>query len=89
MKMASNVSIKVMIPVISGGYTGQRDAWEQREEDQLVTFTKGIITIKSMNHTSRMVQFKKADLDAALRALGMHAGPVYRNADPAPDGVNG
>ncbi len=89
MNMASNVSIKVMIPVISGGYTGQRDAWEQREADHLVTFTEGIITITSMDHTSRMVQFKKADLDAALRVLGVHAGPVYRNVDSAPDGVNG
>ena len=77
-KLASNVSIKVMIPVTTGGYTGQRDAWEQRGTDQLVTYTEGIITIKSMDSTGRMVQFRKADLDAALRALGMHAGPVYR-----------
>lgn len=76
--LATNVSIKVMIPVTTGGYTGQRDAWEEGSGDRIVTYEDGIVTLSSMQPSGSIVRFKKADLDAALRALGMSPGPVYR-----------
>lgn len=78
---AGRVNIKVSIPVSVGGYTGQRDAWEERERNYDVSVEDDKVVLEESAGTiKRKVKFAKADLDAALRALNqLQPGSVVRN----------
>jgi hypothetical protein len=72
-----SVRIKVSIPVSVGGYTGQRDAWEELERDYQVSTDGDKIVLTGSDSTKRTIKFDPRDLDAALRAINAHK-PVMR-----------
>lgn len=74
----SRVSIKVSIPVTVGGFTGQREQWEEGERDYTVSTEGGRLVLTASDPIGRTIKFNKADLDAALRALNITSGPVMR-----------
>jgi hypothetical protein len=73
-----NVNVTISIPVKVGGYTGQRDAWEEYEREHRVVLTdEGTIYLKSGSDVQRQISFQRADLEAALRMVG-GTKPVMR-----------
>lgn len=72
----TKVNIKVLIPVTKGGYTGQRDQWEQHETDHIVTVEDGTVTLEGPSKSK--ITFARRDLDEALRILAAQQ-PVLRN----------
>lgn len=74
-----SVKIKVSIPVKVGGYTGQRDAWEEFERDFVVRGDFSEVVLEDEHGSvKRKITFSLNDLQAALRALGLQQGPVMR-----------
>jgi hypothetical protein len=69
--------IKVSIPVRLGGYTGQRDAWEEYERDFVVSFSGDEIVLESAGPRAQRITFSHDALREALRALG-RTQPAYR-----------
>lgn len=66
----TNVTIKVSIPVTLGGYTGQRDQWEEGTSDMTLSVKDGQVTFQSGGSVQTKIVFSAADFDAALRMLG-------------------
>lgn len=67
------VTLRVSIPVLVGGYTGQRDAWEALTSDMSVAFDPGnpdkVILKQLSGHPQRMLSFSRSGLEAALRVV--------------------
>lgn len=60
------MNVIVSIPVRRGGFTGQRDQWEESTRDHKVYFDDGKIMLESSDYGKRYVQF---DLDDLLKAV--------------------
>ena len=74
-----NVKIKVMIPVKIGGYTGQRDQWQEFEHDFVVEGDYNEVTLtETQSIPGTKITLSVNDLQAALRAVGVQQGPVMR-----------
>lgn len=59
-------SIEVSIPVKLGGYTGQRDAWEEGEHNYIVRYGIGTVTLQSSGTVQRKITFQLEDLIGAI-----------------------
>jgi hypothetical protein len=59
------MKVTVAIPVKVGGYTGQRDAWEESERDHAVTVEGDTVTLEG--DTKRKVSFSLAALNESVR----------------------
>ncbi len=67
----NQVKLKVLIPTKSGGYTGQRDEWEEYETDREVIVDGDMVTLKDPRPycKSESISFSMNDLQAAIKAL--------------------
>lgn len=59
-------NIEVSIPVKLGGYTGQRDAWEEGEHSYVVSYGIGTVTLQSSGSVQRKITFQLDDLIEAI-----------------------
>jgi len=66
------VNLQVSIPCKVSGYTGQRGNLEAYVRQHVVTVDGGNITLTAQDSEKRQITFARADLDAALGALGDH-----------------
>lgn len=77
--MATN--IQVSIPVKLGGYTGQRDQWEESESNYMVKYGIGLVMLESNGPTKRKISFQLDDLEEAIKFIkGRNA---TQNATPS------
>jgi hypothetical protein len=76
------VALTVSIPVTIGGYTGQRDQWEQTTRQFAVTVGDDgqVILKESGGSFQTKVEFDRAGLEAALNVLSQYDS----NAKPKP-----
>lgn len=82
----AKAKVTVSIPVTVGGYTGQRDNWEQLERDYTVTVNDdGTVTLESDQHVKRKITFDPEALQEALGILRPSASPndILRALDDA------
>jgi hypothetical protein len=64
------LNIKISIPVTVGGYTGQRDQWEEGERDYYVRLIDGKVVLEEANGAfHRKITFSNNELLGALGAL--------------------
>lgn len=67
------MKIGVTIPVVLGGYTGQRDAWEAHTYDCRVSLDEGdMVTLTTPGGSKRIVQFDPSDLEKAIKFTKEH-----------------
>lgn len=59
-------SIEVSIPVKLGGYTGQRDQWEEGEHNYTVKYGVGTVTLESAGSVQQRITFQLDDLNEAI-----------------------
>lgn len=65
----AKTKITVSIPVKVGGYTGQRDQWEETERDYVVTLgDDGTVSLQAQDGVRRKITF---DPEALQEALGL------------------
>ena len=72
------MNIKVSIPVTLGGYTGQRDQWEEGLNDYAVTFdpyTK-MVALKAEGSVQRKIVFSFDDLKKAVEFVTTHRDDI-------------
>jgi hypothetical protein len=72
------VALTVSIPVKMGGYTGQREDWEEVEREYKVSATPDTITLSGTYNPWYKITFDRAALQAALEVLARydeHAKP--------------
>jgi len=62
-------NIEVSIPVKIGGYTGQRDAWEEGTQNYTVKYGVGVVTLESASTVKRKITFQLDDLNEAIDFL--------------------
>ena len=74
----SNVRVTIAIPVKIGGYTGQREEWEEYERDHVVKVDGDDVTLEGQTDVRRKISFSKRDLYAAIKML-VGQEPVYRD----------
>ena len=71
----SAIKIKVTVPITIGGYTGQRDQWEEASHDMQVTGDRRNLILVGSGSFSRKIILSIDDLEAALAALdNLHPG---------------
>lgn len=63
------MNITVSIPVKVGGYTGQRDAWEELGHEYTVDTDGETVMLTSNDTIRRQIKFKLEDLTKALDVL--------------------
>lgn len=67
----AKTKITVSIPVKVGGYTGQRDNWEEIERDFVVTFNDDdTVSLQDSSGVRRKITFDPEALQEALGILG-------------------
>lgn len=71
------VTIKVSIPVKIGGYTGQRDQWEEHTYDMVVTGDQQEVELQAQGSFHTKITLSPDAISAALKALNVHK-PVTR-----------
>jgi hypothetical protein len=70
-----NVNIKVSIPASLGGYTGQRDAWEEFTQDWNVNIAGDVVTLTEPRAPQRKFKFNLSELNEAIEfQLKLKAG---------------
>lgn len=71
----SAVKIKVTVPIITGGYRGQRDAWEESTDDYVVTGNRDNVILTRSGAQGNKIILSLSDIEAALSALdNIHPG---------------
>jgi hypothetical protein len=74
----ASVNVQVSIPVKLGGYTGQRDQWEEQESQWRVSGDRAEVVLEEQRgQLGRRLTFSINDLEAALRFMGQ-TKPVMR-----------
>jgi hypothetical protein len=61
--------LRVSIPVKLGGYTGQRDLWEEIERDYNVSLDGDSVVLHDTGTAGRKITFDRVGLEAALAVL--------------------
>lgn len=79
---APSVALTVSIPVKIGGYTGQRDEWEESTYEMMAVTVDddGHVIFRGGGSLQRKVSFPRDALEAALRVLAQYDA----NAQPKP-----
>lgn len=72
------MNIAVSIPVTLGGYTGQRDQWEQHAQDYKVTYDPELklVTLDSGGSIQRRISFNLEELTEAVQITERHRAPA-------------
>jgi hypothetical protein len=60
------MNVKVSIPASLGGYTGQRDEWEEFENDWNVIVAGDTVTLQHTGSIGRTFKFQLSDLNEAV-----------------------
>lgn len=76
----TKVMLPVSIPVSVGGYTGQREEWEEYERLFSVTVHDDKVVLSGRDNDGRQITFGRDDLNAALEVLARYDD----NAKPKP-----
>jgi hypothetical protein len=67
-------AVKVSIPVRVGGYTGQRDAWEEIQRDYTVSIVdESIVLIDYTSSVQRKIELPREGLESALKIVTEYA----------------
>jgi hypothetical protein len=68
-RSSRGAAVKVSIPVRLGGYTGQRDAWEELQHDWTVRIVGDNIVLLEAATPQHKIEIPRAGLESALKIL--------------------
>lgn len=74
-----SVNMSVLIPVKFSGYTGQREEYEEYENDMKVSISGGVVTLSDTQSYRRPdITFSVDDLTEALNVVGLKQPNIPR-----------